>query len=295
MAQPTFDPALKTLVELGPGDWTVFAEQPAAPTRVIDADIATVSGAADKVLYVAARPPYLLHLEFVAGHDAANLPLTLHKRNILLEDRHDLPVRTVVVLLQRSADSPALTGLRQRAFPQEPPYNVFGYVVRRVWTYPAAHFLDGGLGTLSLAVVGSVTKAELPGIIKQMKKRLRQLEAREAEGEVWAATEILLGLRETHETAVALLRGVRGMRESSTYRAIVEEGRLEGLEQGRQEGATEALRKVLLELGSDRFGEPSRRVQRTLTKITDANRLEALIRRLNTVESWQTLLAEDEE
>ena len=85
------------------------------------------------------------------------------------------------------------------------------------------------------------------------------------------------------------------MRESSTYRAIVEEGRLEGLEQGRQEGATEALRKVLLELGSDRFGEPSRRVQRTLTKITDANRLEALIRRLNTVESWQTLLAEDEE
>ena len=44
------------------------------PTRVIDADIATVSGAADKVLRVEARPPYILHLEFVTGHDAVDLP-----------------------------------------------------------------------------------------------------------------------------------------------------------------------------------------------------------------------------
>ena len=98
MAQKQFDPTLKTLVEVGPGDWTVFAGQPAAPTRVIDADIATVSGAADKVLRVEAAPPYLLHLEFVSGHDAADLPATLNKRNVLLDDRHGLLVRTVVVL-----------------------------------------------------------------------------------------------------------------------------------------------------------------------------------------------------
>ncbi len=41
---------------------------------MIDADIATVSGAADKVLRVAADPAYLLHLEFVSGHDAPALP-----------------------------------------------------------------------------------------------------------------------------------------------------------------------------------------------------------------------------
>jgi hypothetical protein len=55
---------------------------------VIDADIATVSGAADKVLRVEARPPYLLHLEFVSGQDSAALPSTLHVRNALLGDRH---------------------------------------------------------------------------------------------------------------------------------------------------------------------------------------------------------------
>jgi hypothetical protein len=130
------------------------------------------------VLHVAASTPYLLHLEFVSGHDAATLPLTLNKRNILLEDRHGLPVRTVVVVLRPSADSPALTGQRQRGFPEEVPYNVFGYQVIRVWQLPAAQLLAGGLGTLPLAPISAVTEAELPGIIEQMERRLKRRKAR---------------------------------------------------------------------------------------------------------------------
>ena len=119
MADKPFDPTLKTLVEAGPDDWTVFAGQPPAPTRIIDADIATVSGAADKVLRVEATPPYIMHLEFVAGHDAADLPAALNKRNVLLDERHGLRVRTVVVLLRPSADSLALSGLRECGFPDD--------------------------------------------------------------------------------------------------------------------------------------------------------------------------------
>lgn len=74
MGEKPFDPTLKAMVEVGPIDWTVFAGERAAPTRIIDADIATVSGAADKVLRVEATLPYLLHLEFTAGHYAADLP-----------------------------------------------------------------------------------------------------------------------------------------------------------------------------------------------------------------------------
>ncbi len=153
MSDKPLDPTLKSLVEIGPDDWTVLAGEPAAPTRIIDADIATVSGAANKVLRVEAKPPYLLHLEFVAGHDAANLPSALNKRNVLLDDRHGLLVRTVVVLLKPAADSPALSGLRQRGFPDEVPYNVFGYRVIRVWQIPPDQLLAGGLGTLPLAPI----------------------------------------------------------------------------------------------------------------------------------------------
>src|SRR5207244_3492128 len=109
-----------------------------APTHVIDADIATISGAADKVLRIEAALPYLLHLEFLSGHDAVDQPRLLHKRNLLLEDRHELAVRTVAIVLRPEADSPALTGMRVRVFPGEmEPYTTFRYHVIRVWQMPA--------------------------------------------------------------------------------------------------------------------------------------------------------------
>src|SRR5438105_7964069 len=134
MAGQTFDATLKDLVERDPGDWVSLAGLPEAPTHLIDADIATVTGAADKVLRVESEPPCLLHLEFLSGHDAAEQPRRLHKRNILLEDRHDLAVRTVAVVLRPEADSPVLSGTRQRTHPSEvEPYILFRYDVIRVW------------------------------------------------------------------------------------------------------------------------------------------------------------------
>ena len=88
MAEQSFDPTLKTLVEVEPESWPAALGRPRGPTEVIDSDIATVTGAADKVLRVAAASPYLLHLEFVAGHDAAALPRKVVARNALLDDRH---------------------------------------------------------------------------------------------------------------------------------------------------------------------------------------------------------------
>src|SRR4051812_3753002 len=88
MPSQPYDPTLKALVEAGPEDWPVLIGQPRAPTTVIDADLATVSGASDKVLHVAGREPYLLHLEFQAGPDAVELSRLMHLRNTLLEYRH---------------------------------------------------------------------------------------------------------------------------------------------------------------------------------------------------------------
>src|ERR1700693_207916 len=114
-----YDPTLKALVETEPDSWPALLGRPTGQTQAIDADIATVSGAADKVLRVAAAVPYLLHLEFVAGHDVAALPRKLLVRNALLEDRHDQRVRSAVVLLHSQADSPQLTGVYERSFPGE--------------------------------------------------------------------------------------------------------------------------------------------------------------------------------
>jgi len=282
MPSKTFDAIFKNLVESGPNDWPVFVGQPAAPTQVIDADIATVSGAADKVLRVETAVPYLLHLEFVAGHDAARLPRLLHVRNALLENRHDLPVRSVVVLLRPEADSPALTGTRSQGFPGEEPYDWFRYQVIRLWQMPVQPLLEGGPAVLPLAPISAVTEAELPGIIKRMEKRLRQPALRSRARESWAAAFILMGMRYSSALAESLLRGVVTMEESTTYQLIIE--------RGKAAGAIEEARRVLVRVGSGRFGPPDRRTVRALEKITDVERLEDLIVQLAQVNSWQELL-----
>lgn len=295
MANPTFDVALKDLVECAPEDWTAFVGLPAAPTRLMDADIATVSGAADKVLRVESKPPLLLHLEFLSGHDAAEQPRRLLKRNILLEDGHDLAVRTVAIVLRPEADSPVLSGIRQRTHPgQTEPYILFRYDVIRLWRLPPSQLLAGGLGTLPLTPISAVTEAELPGIIKQMERRLRRHRAKATQ--LWAATYILMGLRYSADLAKELLRGVVSMKESTTYQAILreglEEGRRKGLEEGRTEGSLAEAKRVLLLLGESRLGPPDTRTRAVLESIEDVGQIEEMIVRVHSVDGWQALLGQ---
>jgi predicted transposase YdaD len=303
MPEPSFDATLKDLVECGPRDWPCLVGLPAAPTHLVDADIATVSGAADKVLRVDSDPPYLLHLEFMAGHDTAAQPRLLHKRNILLEDRHDLAVRTVAVVLRPEADSPLLSGIRQRAYANDiEPYTFLRYGVIRVWQLSPQRLLAGGLSTLPLTPISAVTQAELPGIIKQIGNRLRPRRHRAKVNKLWAATYILLGLRYSADLAGELLRGVVSMKESTTYQAILREGweegkqqglqqgLQEGLQQGREQGTVAEAKRLLLLLGENRFGPPDARTKAAVESIADVQRLEELIVLVQNVDGWHALL-----
>ena len=64
------DDTLKHLTELSPRDWVVRGGWSAAPATVIDADIATITGATDKVIRVQGPPDWLLAVDFQSGHDA---------------------------------------------------------------------------------------------------------------------------------------------------------------------------------------------------------------------------------
>lgn len=277
MASKPFDPTFKTLVEASPEDWPALADLPRGPTDVIDADIATVSGAGDKVLRVRADPPYLLHLEFHSGHDAVALPEKMRVRSALLHQRHQLLVHSVAVVVRPEADSPTLTGTWQLAFPAELPYDVFRYKVVRIWEVPPQRLLKGGVGLLPLAPVSAVTEAELPDIIQRIEQRLRSRRLRGRAQEIWSATFILLGLRYSSEFARSLLQGVRGMRESTTYQAILEEGRLE------------ELRKAVRLLGEKCLGAPDKRSAALISSSTDLGQLENLLVRVPDCESWAEL------
>ena len=69
------------------------------------------------------------------------------------------------------------------------------------------------------------------------------------------------------------------MRESVTYQAILEEGRIE------------ELHRTILRLGRVRFGEADETTRRQIEAIRDLQALEELSVRLVTVSSWAELLA----
>jgi hypothetical protein len=280
------DDTLKYLTELSPQDWVVEGGWPAAPAGLIDADIATVTGATDKVIQVQGPPDWLLAVDFHAGHDAVHLPPKTLLYNEALGKRHDLRVRSLAVVLHPGADSPQLTGLYERGFPGEPADVLLRYRVVRVWQVPAARWLAGGLGVLPLAPLGAVKEAELPAVIAQMKERLDREVPRSQAAELWSATYILMGMRYADALIETLLEGVLAMEESVTYQKIIRKGKAEG----KAEGKTEEARKLLLLLGRSRFGDPPAEALAAVEALTDVEKLEELSVRLLQAGSWQALL-----
>jgi hypothetical protein len=278
-----YDASTKYLVETRLADWLALCGRATtAPVKIINADLATVTAAADRVLWIGENPPWLAHLELQASRDPDLVP-NLPVYNVLLERRHGALVRTFVVLLRKSADSPELTSTVERGFRGEPPYLVFRYEIARVWQLPVETFLGGGLGILPLAPLSAVTQSELPAVIRRMDQRI-SAEARGDEvGTLWTATDVLMGLRYPRAMVAKLLEGVHGMKESVTYQAIVEEGETKGALRARQED--------LLLLGRKRFGAPSPASEAALRGISDPDRLARLIDALLEVSSWDGLLA----
>src|SRR5262249_43341568 len=102
--------------------------------------------------------------------------------------------------------------------------------------------------------------------------------------ELWTATKVLMGLCYDALFIDSLLQGVRAMKESSTYQAIVAEGRAEG-------ERTEAFRFLLRQAEKKFHNPPPAEVRTRLEAITDTEELERLGERLLDVDTWADLVA----
>jgi predicted transposase YdaD len=285
-----FDATAKFLVETQPEDWLEYLGLPRSPVEVIEADVSTVTAAADKVLRLREPESEIVHVELQAGYDR-ELGERALEYSVLLKRRHRLPIRSILVLLRPEADGPEMTGLVEHQRSDGRRYLIFEYDIVRAWQKPVDMVLAGGLGTLPLAPLADVSPSVLPDVIRRMEERISQEVSPAEAGLLWTATYVLMGLRYSPELATQILQGVRAMKESATYQAIIEEGRVEGREEGRVEGRVEEARAILLRQGTKRFGPPTPQAQAALETITAIDRLELLSERLLDVESWDELLA----
>jgi predicted transposase YdaD len=80
------------------------------------------------------------------------------------------------------------------------------------------------------------------------------------------------------------------MQESTTYQAILREGRNAGLIEGRIAGE----QRVLIRQGTKKFGTPDAATLAAIEAIRDVERLEALCERMldSDVRDWNSLLSE---
>jgi hypothetical protein len=273
------DVSAKELVWDDPDAWADrFGIGPPGPVSVIDSETTTLTASADKVLKVDAPAPYLLDLEPHSYHDTERARKRWY-RQVALDYKHNLPVLTVLILLHKEANAPGLTGSYERQLPDGSLTNRYNYRVVRLWQEDPAPYLTGGVNLVPLAPLTNVAEADLPGLVRRMGERINP-EPKPRADMLWMAALLLMGFRFEEELAFRLVEGVRkNMRDSTTYQAILKEGR------------QEEARRLLLRQGTRRFGAPDAAVIAAVEAIDDVDRLESLTDRIfdATASDWNDL------
>lgn len=276
------------MLENHPLDWlALFGLDPGHGVKVINSDLSTVTAEADKVLWIDAHEPWIVHVEVQSSYQA-ELPLRLLRYNVLLNVRHEVPVHSVIVLLFPEADGRAISGRYEQASPDGRCRIAFDYQVVRVWQ-ESPETLAAGLGTIPLAALAVPSREDLPTLIERMKKAEFARHPTRDEGEIWVSLYLLIG-GHFHDKQLAnkLLKGIQTMRDSVTYQAILDEGR----EEGRQEGQIQLAHKTLLRLGTRRFHEPTEEIRLRIEALTNLEKLQNLLDRVIEVQSWEELFAD---
>jgi len=277
-----FDVATKRLIADDPKGWLSWVGLTVdGPVHPLESDVSTVLADVDKVFRVEAASPWMAHLEVQVSHDP-RLPSRLLQYYALLHHRYRCPVESTIVLLRPEADGPELTGRLDQYGVTGDLTVSFWYRVVRIWERPVDELLSGGIGVLPLAPLADVERARLPEIVRRIDERFAEEVSPSDVGDLWSATMVLLGLRYDSNEAKQLLQGARGMRESSTYQAILEEGRVEG--------RVVQARRDVLELGTEKFGPPDAAVVEWLDRIDDPDTLGRLLRGVLRASTWEDLL-----
>jgi predicted transposase YdaD len=153
----------------------------------------------------------------------------------------------------------------------------------RLWEENPEAYLTAEVGLVPLAPLTNVTEADLPGVVRRMADRIND-EPRPRAAKLWTATYLLMGVRYPDDVVNQLLEGIQTMRESSTYQAILREGR--------QEGRVDGEQRFLLRMGTKRFGKPNAATIAAIEAVRDIDRLENLGERILDpgIRDWDELL-----
>jgi hypothetical protein len=279
----TFDATLKDMGRESPeGFLAAFDRLPAAPVKLLNVDLSTVTTAADLILGLGEPLEEIIHLDFQSSA-AARKHADLLAYNALLFAHYLVPVHTILLLLRPAAAHANLNG--RIAYEPRPGRGRmdFSYEVVPLWRRPADELLAAELGVVPLAILGRLPEGlsledGLVAVAQRMAERVMSEAPPERANKLLTEAYLLAGLRIRRDVAARIFRGIRVMQESDTYLAIIDEG---------QEKST---RDDILIFGEERFGAPTESVKAQLNAVTDLPRLKRMVRRAAKAANWEEIL-----
>ena len=141
--------------------------------------------------------------------------------------------------------------------------------------------LSAGIGAAPLALLTDDAEPRLPELVSQFAERVaKESPDQDTENLLLSCSYILLGLRYDKDVIRSLFSGVQKIRESSTYQAILDEGREEGLREGRNEAIIQGEQVAIITFLQERFGAVPPEVETRVRATTDPTRLQAAIRQV---------------
>lgn len=278
-----FDATLKDLGRDSPADFlTTFDQPPTGAITLLNVDLSSVTTAADLVVGIGNPLEEIIHLDFQSSAAAWKHADVLVYNSLLFADHH-VPGHSIVILLRPQAAHSNLNGQVNYAARSGRGSMNFSYEVARLWEWPAEGLLAGPLGTAPLAMLGALPESvpladALTEVAGRLIERLEREAAPEQVRKLLTAAFLLTGLRVKREVARQVFRGVRAMRDSDTYLAILDEGR------------ESQVKEDILRLGGKRWGKPQEGTIASLNAITDLEQLRRVLDRLLDATSWQDLL-----
>ena len=305
-----FDVTIKSLVRKYPGDWLILMGVSEYEAELIDdeylglidTDLTTVTTTSDKILKLNTPIPRYYHLEFesTGGPEA---PERCLRYNVLVDYHYKTSADTTLFLLRKEADHPSITGEYEKLRNDGSLKTKYYYYVVRVWELPVEMLLNGNIGTLPLAPLSNVKEEDLPAVLTKMEERIVAEVPLADQTEFRTEVFLLLGLNLKPDVALKLMKGVVGMRESSTYQWILGQGeqigtikgKAEGIEVGKEEGMIEEAQNVLIELGGMFYGNPTLETIAKIEAITSYELLKSLRKGLLSAKNWEEFFTLTEE
>lgn len=266
-------------------------------------EVSTVVRQADRMYRIDGPIPWLCHLEILAQPDF-DMPRREEEYHFLGAMKHKLPVMSVVLLLTRQADHPELTGELRSVVPNGFLSRIFNYKVVRLWEIPYQKLMSGSVYLLPYAALAMYDDNQVAQVMDELAVRINQeISAPEAK-RIWGMIKILLGLRFSKEVIDQMIVPLEQLEDSTTYQYLIKKGEAigevkgeargeaRGEAKGEAKGRIEAAREILLTLGTDRFGPPSRDFQAIISAISSATDLKRLATRVLHTDGWAELLTD---